>query len=166
MMSDSSLSNGDSYRNHGTCQRSTLIVYHMRAIGLLCKMCPIFLRNAVERIPRIMSAVRLFEPKSGFGDIRLRNPHFSLSIKWFVDKSHLYLDLVHHAPLMMVLSAARTPLSKVPTATPLVTRRSYVATTSIVDAKARVQERARRSISGSASKNATPAPAQCVHFLF
>jgi len=59
----------------------------------------------------------------------------------------------------MALSAARTPLSKLPSTTPLVSRRSYVATTSIVDGKARVQERARRGISGSASKGATPAPA-------
>ncbi|KIM27551.1 hypothetical protein M408DRAFT_71078 [Serendipita vermifera MAFF 305830] len=59
----------------------------------------------------------------------------------------------------MSFSAARAPLSKVPSTAPLVSRRSYVATTSIVDAKARVQERARRSISGSASKSANPVPA-------
>jgi hypothetical protein len=59
----------------------------------------------------------------------------------------------------MAFSAARSPLAKVPVTTPLVARRTYVSATSIVDAKARVQERARRSISGSASKNVTPAPA-------
>ncbi|PVF95931.1 putative acetolactate synthase [Serendipita vermifera] len=59
----------------------------------------------------------------------------------------------------MSLLAARCPLSKASPSTPLiVSRRTYVATTSIVDAKARVQERARRSISGSANKNATTAP--------
>ncbi|KAG8833710.1 Acetolactate synthase, mitochondrial [Serendipita sp. 399] len=58
----------------------------------------------------------------------------------------------------MAFQAARSPFSKVASATPLVSRRG-VATTSIIDAKARVQERARRSISGSASKNSSPAPA-------
>ncbi|KAG8753261.1 Acetolactate synthase, mitochondrial, partial [Serendipita sp. 396] len=58
----------------------------------------------------------------------------------------------------MAFHAARSPLSKVTSTTPLISRRG-VATTSIVDAKARVQERARRSISGSASKNSSPAPA-------
>ncbi|KAG8769988.1 Acetolactate synthase, mitochondrial [Serendipita sp. 397] len=58
----------------------------------------------------------------------------------------------------MAFHAARSPLSKVTSTTPLISRRG-VATTSIVDAKARIQERARRSISGSASKNSSPAPA-------